>query len=69
MPVYWMPEHVNEPDEPAELRSQVAAAKLAHCLRMAHNGASTHPDLREPDYDDADMLAASEDAEPSGEEP
>lgn len=39
-------------------------ATCRHCRRMARNGSSTHPDLREPDWDDADMIAASEDAEP-----
>lgn len=68
MPVLWIPEHTGEPDDVTELRSQVVATNLAHNLRMARNGSSTHPDLREPDWDDADMIAASEADEQENDE-
>lgn len=64
------PDDLTYAAEVVELRSQVAAAKLAHKLRMARNRFSTHPDLREPDYDDyePDHLAASEAAEQENDE-
>jgi len=41
-------------DEEREHSSQCAAERMAHAKRMARNGSSTHPDLREPDYQDGD---------------
>lgn len=64
MPVFWIPEHINESQQLLQLRLQMADNRIA--LRLL-----TYPfgGLHEKPVDLPDHLAASEAAEPSGEEP
>ena len=50
--------------ETRQLRFEADATRLALSRRIGKSGPMQHPDLREPDWDDADMLAAGEDVEP-----
>lgn len=43
------PDDLTYAAEVRELASQVAAEKLAHSRRVAHNSPFIHPDAREPD--------------------